>query len=72
MNDKAIGEIISALRAQRRDNAQYEAKTCAQELSKDVWETVSAFANTDELIQTVLGNIRTVTDTYGEQGASIA
>ena len=31
-----------------------------------------AFANTDELIQTVLGNIRTVTDTYGEQGASIA
>lgn len=47
MNDKAIGEIIAALRAQRRDNAQYEAKTCAQELSKDVWETVSAFANTD-------------------------
>ena len=47
MDDKAIGEIIAALRPQRRDNAQYEVKKCAHDLSKDVWETESTFANTD-------------------------
>ncbi|WP_343283714.1 RNA-binding domain-containing protein [Collinsella sp. An268] len=35
------------LRAQRRDYAQCEVKTCAGDLSKDVWKTASAFANTD-------------------------
>lgn len=47
MKDKSIGEIMDMLRAQRRDNAKCEVKTCARDLSKDVWETVSAFANTD-------------------------
>lgn len=47
MSDMVIGEIIATLQAQGRDTVQYEAKTCAHDLSRDVWETVSAFANTD-------------------------
>lgn len=47
MSDMTINEIIDLLRVQGRDNARYEAKACAHNLSKDVWETVSAFANTD-------------------------
>lgn len=41
-----IAEIVERLRIQGTDDALVEVKTCARSLSKDVWETVSAFANT--------------------------
>ncbi len=47
MRKMSINEILSILRKQGCDDAHYEAKSCAQDLSKDVWESVSAFANTD-------------------------
>lgn len=47
MDTISIDKIIGLLRLQGRDDASYEAKACAHDLSKDVWETVSAFANTD-------------------------
>lgn len=49
MKDKVtdLDTILKELRKQGSDNAQYEVKECANELSKDVWESVSAFANTD-------------------------
>ena len=40
-------QAIERLRAQHNDDADYEAKSCAMTLSKSVWESVSAFANTD-------------------------
>lgn len=42
----ALAQIIERLRSQGTDDATYEAKSCTVGLSKDVWETVSAFANT--------------------------
>ncbi len=42
-----VNEILSVLRKQGRDDARYEAKSCTHDLSKDVWESVSAFANTN-------------------------
>lgn len=49
MRDKVtdIDAILKELRERGGDNAEYEVKECTNELSKDVWETVSAFANTD-------------------------
>ena len=49
MKDRAlnISEVIRKLRKQGRDDANYEAKKCEKDLSNDVWESVSAFANTD-------------------------
>ncbi len=47
MDTISIDKKIGLLRLQGRDDASYEAKACAHDLSKDVWETVSAFANTD-------------------------
>ena len=37
---------INRLRSQGKDDACCEAKACTHSLSADVWETVSAFANT--------------------------
>lgn len=42
-----IRDVLQKLRKQGRDDAHYEAKKCEKELSKDVWKSVSAFANTD-------------------------
>lgn len=49
MRDKVtdVDAILKELRERGDDNAEYEVKECTNELSKDAWETVSAFANTD-------------------------
>lgn len=41
-----IDVILKDLRKQGNDNSTIEVKSCAKDLSKDVWESVSAFANT--------------------------
>ena len=46
VSDNEILAIVNHLRAQGKDDASYEAKACAAKLSKDIWETVVAFANT--------------------------
>lgn len=45
--EEPLGQAIERLRSQHNDDADYEAKSCATTLSKSVWESVSAFANTD-------------------------
>ncbi len=45
--EEPLVQAIERLRAQHNDDADYEAKSCAMTLSKNVWESVSAFANTD-------------------------
>ena len=45
--EEPLVQAIERLRAQHNDDADYEAKSCAMTLSKSVWESVSAFANTD-------------------------
>ncbi|MGO1543701.1 MAG: ATP-binding protein [Gulosibacter sp.] len=39
-------EIVARLRNQRTDDAEVEVKSSAKKLNADVWDTVSAFANT--------------------------
>lgn len=46
MNQAELDEVIARLRRQKTDDATTEVKACAQQLSKSIWETVSAFANT--------------------------
>lgn len=46
MSPTEFETLIDRLRKQGSDDAHVEAKTCATELSKDIWESVSAFANT--------------------------
>lgn len=41
-----LGAIVARLRRRGRDDEQVEVKACGRELSKDVWDSVSAFANT--------------------------
>ena len=41
-----IQNAIARLRKQHNDDGDYEAKSCQRSLSKDVWESISAFANT--------------------------
>lgn len=41
-----IVDVISRLRRIGSDGSHFEAKACSKGLSKDVWESVSAFANT--------------------------
>ena len=41
-----IVSVIRRLRKEGTDDACYEAKSCDMRLSADVWESVSAFANT--------------------------
>lgn len=45
--EEPLVQAIERLRSQHNDDADYEAKSCATTLSKSVWESVSAFANTD-------------------------
>lgn len=47
MRDQDLRAIVERLRTQRTDDEYAEAKTCATKLSNDVWESVSAFANTN-------------------------
>lgn len=46
MDEGQLHEVISRLRHQGRDDGQTEAKSSARSLPKDVWDSVSAFANT--------------------------
>lgn len=41
-----LATAIDAMRRHGSDDERYEAKTCGRKLSSDVWESVSAFANT--------------------------
>ncbi|MFR3925580.1 MAG: helix-turn-helix domain-containing protein [Collinsella sp.] len=44
--DEPLGLIVERLRRRGTDDASVEVKACTNKLSADVWETVSAFANT--------------------------
>lgn len=46
ITEEHLTQIIERLRAQSTDDAEVEVKECQSSLSKDIWETVSAFANT--------------------------
>lgn len=46
MNEQDIQEAIERMRFQKTDDEYVEVKSSEQQLSKDVWESVSAFANT--------------------------
>lgn len=45
MTEHELQAILEHLRQEGGDDASFEAKSCASGLSKDVWESVSAFAN---------------------------
>jgi len=47
MDSRDVDALVSRLRALGRDDEQVEAKSCGPRLSTDVWESVSAFANTE-------------------------
>ncbi|WP_146741749.1 AlbA family DNA-binding domain-containing protein, partial [Lonsdalea populi] len=42
----SFDEVLARIRRQGTDDAQVEVKTSAKALSSDVWDSVSAFANT--------------------------
>ena len=46
MNQEELVAIIERLRKQGTDDCDVEVKECGVKLSSDIWETVSAFANT--------------------------
>lgn len=46
MTDNWLAKTVERLRHQGTDDAEVEVKECSKELSRDIWETVSAFANT--------------------------
>lgn len=46
MNPEELTGIVARLRLQHNDDENVEAKKCETRLSKDVWESVSAFGNT--------------------------
>ncbi|WP_165171262.1 ATP-binding protein [Adlercreutzia sp. ZJ242] len=46
MQEQDLSPIVERLRAQHTDDEFVEVKASAQHLSRDVWESVSAFANT--------------------------
>lgn len=46
MTETELAQAVAQLRAEGTDDAIYEAKECARALSHDIWESVSAFANT--------------------------
>lgn len=46
MDDGTLADVVAHLRALGRDDETTEAKASVRRLSADVWETVSAFANT--------------------------
>lgn len=47
MSAEPFGEILEHLRALGTDDARVEVKTSAKKLSSSVWDSVSAFANTE-------------------------
>lgn len=47
MRDQDLAPIVARLRAQHTDDEYVEVKACAKEMSKKLWESVSAFANTN-------------------------
>ncbi|MGN0037736.1 MAG: ATP-binding protein [Coriobacteriales bacterium] len=47
MTDEQLERLVRRLRKQGRDDSLVEAKACVNRLAKDVWESVSAFANTE-------------------------
>lgn len=47
MQDQDLSLIITRLREQHTDDEHIEVKASAQQLSNDVWKSVSAFANTE-------------------------
>ncbi|MDO5043515.1 MAG: ATP-binding protein, partial [Slackia sp.] len=46
ITEEQVISIVDRLRKQGTDDARVEVKECQSSLSKDIWETVSAFANT--------------------------
>lgn len=46
MDQQRLGQIVAKLRRQGTDDGEVEVKASAQRLSTDVWDSVSAFANT--------------------------
>lgn len=46
MSEQNIAGLVDRLKRQGKDDSEYEVKECSHSLSKDVWESVSAFANT--------------------------
>lgn len=46
ITEEQVITIVNRLRKQGTDDARVEVKECQSSLSKDIWETVSAFANT--------------------------
>ena len=46
MTPEALESTVARLRKQGCDDAQVEVKACKSALSKDIWESVSAFGNT--------------------------
>ncbi len=46
MQEQDLNPIVERLRAQHSDDEFIEVKASAQQLSRDIWESVSAFANT--------------------------
>ncbi|MBP2409512.1 ATP-binding protein [Brachybacterium fresconis] len=47
MDDQELAEHVARLRRQRQDDAHVEAKAAASGAPKDLWRSVSAFANTE-------------------------
>lgn len=45
--NESLDEIIARLRRQGSDDAHVEVKSSESKLTSDIWDTVSAFANTD-------------------------
>ena len=46
MTDNWLTKTVERLRRQGTDDAEVEVKECSKDLSRDIWESVSAFANT--------------------------
>ena len=46
VDDAELAKIVAKLREQGTDDGDVEVKTCESKLSADIWESVSAFANT--------------------------